>query len=159
MTRFEEQMQFYQQQHQSKANKITHYIGIPVLIFASLLLLNWLRISLFFRWEWSFSWLVILAAVIYYAFLHFRLAILAAVVFSILNWIAIVITAHATILTNIVLFVVLFAGGWALQLLGHYLEKNKPALAVKQPLAQIFIAPLFLLLEAVSALGFENYFV
>ena len=47
-----------------------------------------------------------------------------------------------------------FVLGWALQLLGHRLEGNRPALLTN--LAQIFVAPLFLTAELGFSLGLRR---
>lgn len=47
-----------------------------------------------------------------------------------------------------------FVLGWALQLLGHRLEGNRPALLTN--LAQILVAPLFLVAEMGFALGLRR---
>jgi len=50
-------------------------------------------------------------------------------------------------------FVLLFVGGWILQLVGHVFEGRKPALA--DNLFQIFVAPIFLAAEVFFALGYK----
>jgi uncharacterized membrane protein YGL010W len=50
-------------------------------------------------------------------------------------------------------FLVLFVGGWIIQLVGHAFEGRKPALA--DNLFQIFIAPIFLCAEVFFALGYK----
>lgn len=50
-------------------------------------------------------------------------------------------------------FLILFAGGWALQLWGHVFEGRKPALA--DNLFQVFVAPIFLAAEVFFALGYK----
>ncbi|MEO8204326.1 MAG: Mpo1-like protein, partial [Betaproteobacteria bacterium] len=50
-------------------------------------------------------------------------------------------------------FLVLFAGGWVVQLVGHMFEGRKPALV--DNLFQIFVAPIFLCAEAFFALGYK----
>jgi uncharacterized membrane protein YGL010W len=47
-----------------------------------------------------------------------------------------------------------FAGGWALQLVGHAFEGRKPALA--DNLFQIFVAPIFLVAEVFFAFGLKR---
>jgi uncharacterized membrane protein YGL010W len=50
-------------------------------------------------------------------------------------------------------FLVLFIGGWALQLWGHVYEGRKPALV--DNLFQVFVAPIFLAAEVFFALGYK----
>jgi uncharacterized membrane protein YGL010W len=47
-----------------------------------------------------------------------------------------------------------FVGGWILQLIGHWFEGKRPALV--DNIWQIFVAPLFLMVEALAPLGFKR---
>jgi len=47
-----------------------------------------------------------------------------------------------------------FIGGWAMQLLGHRLEGNRPALL--DNLRQILVAPMYLTAELAFALGWRT---
>ena len=52
------------------------------------------------------------------------------------------------------LFLVTFVGGWIIQFLGHWFEGRRPALF--ESWTQIFVAPLFLVVEALGWLGFYS---
>jgi uncharacterized membrane protein YGL010W len=47
-----------------------------------------------------------------------------------------------------------FVGGWIIQLVGHIFEGRRPALV--DNLWQIFVAPLFLMVEALAPLGIKR---
>jgi uncharacterized membrane protein YGL010W len=47
-----------------------------------------------------------------------------------------------------------FVGGWILQLVGHWFEGKRPALV--DNIWQIFVAPLFLMVEALAMLGWKR---
>ena len=67
-----EQLTVYQQQHKNKINLLTHYIGIPMIIFSLLMLFNWISIDIATRWQISFSWIFLIATLVYYFFLNVR---------------------------------------------------------------------------------------
>jgi uncharacterized membrane protein YGL010W len=56
--------------------------------------------------------------------------------------------------TGWAVFAAAFIGGWILQLLGHHYEGKRPALV--DNFWQIFIAPLFLMVEAFAWLGWKR---
>ena len=55
------------------------------------------------------------------------------------------------------LFFVLFVGGWILQFVGHFFEKQKPAFFSST--SQLLIGPLYVLVEALEALGIAHYVI
>jgi uncharacterized membrane protein YGL010W len=57
-------------------------------------------------------------------------------------------------LTSLYIFPATFIGGWIIQLIGHYFEGKRPALA--DNVMQIFNAPLFLTVEVLFLLGFRR---
>ena len=48
MKTLEQQMSVYLQYHRNTWNKLTHFVGVPILIFSLLIPLGWIRLS------WSF---------------------------------------------------------------------------------------------------------
>jgi uncharacterized membrane protein YGL010W len=74
------------------------------------------------------------------------------VVFSLMLWGAEPLSL-ASLGVSLTWFLLLFVGGWALQLWGHVYEGRKPALA--DNLFQIFVAPIFLAAEVFFALGYK----
>jgi uncharacterized membrane protein YGL010W len=61
--------------------------------------------------------------------------------------------SQASLAASLTWFMVLFVGGWALQLWGHVYEGRKPALV--DNLFQVFVAPIFLAAEVFFALGYK----
>lgn len=138
--------------HRDPRNRLTHYFGVPVIIYAVLIPLALhadtapgvaLRLDRI---------VVVLAALGYIALdpalglsLTLALALLAA-------------AAEATCVLGatpaMAVAAVVFVLGWALQLLGHRLEGNRPALLTN--LAQILVAPLYLTAELGFALGLRR---
>jgi uncharacterized membrane protein YGL010W len=142
--------------HQNRSDQITHYISIPAIIIGSLILLSWITVSIATRWHITFSWIAIILALIYYYRLHVKLAIVMTVVLVILNLICTWIGYPKPTTFSLILFIILFFGGWILLLIGHTLEKNRPPFF--SSLSQIMIAPMFLLIEAIRAMNMGKYF-
>ena len=75
-----EQLRDYRLRHTEKANKLTHYIGIPALILGTLILLSWVSVSIAGQWHISFAWIAVIALLVYYYFLNIKLAAVTTVV-------------------------------------------------------------------------------
>ncbi len=156
MKSLDEQLLTYRQQHTNKINRITHYIGIPAIVFGLLILLNWISIDIATKAEFSFSWLALLGALVYYFLLNRKLVIAAAIVLIPFTFIATLLARPAPTHFSFTLFLILFIGGWALQFIGHFFEKQKPAFMINP--SQLLIGPLFVLTEAIEALKLQKYF-
>jgi uncharacterized membrane protein YGL010W len=151
MKTLEQQMSFYAAYHQDARNKATHFAGVPAIVFSLLIALGWLRldaggISL------SAALVVTVILVLYYLALDVPLGLAMGVVLGLFLWLAEPL-ARAPLATGLTWFLVLFVGGWILQLWGHVFEGRKPALV--DNLFQIFMAPIFLAAEAFFALGYK----
>jgi uncharacterized membrane protein YGL010W len=151
MKSLEEQMGFYAAYHQDPRNKATHFVGVPVIMLSLFIPLGWLRLEL---GSITVTGAIVLAAIVlaYYLMLDVPLALAAAVVTAVLVYIG-NLMALQPISVGITWFLVLFVGGWILQLIGHSFEGRKPALTAN--LFQIFVAPIFLCAEAFFALGYK----
>jgi len=147
----EDQMAFYAAYHQDARNKLTHFIGVPAIVLGVMVALAWLRGD---AGGTTVSGAMVITAVIlvYYLVLDIPLGIAMAVVFGALLYVAEVI-ATLPLKESIAWFLLLFAGGWVVQLIGHVFEGRKPALA--DNLFQIFVAPIFLCAEVFFALGYK----
>lgn len=156
MKSLSEQLLTYQQLHTNKINRMTHYIGIPAIVFGLLMLLNWITINIATKVEISFSWLLLFGALVYYFLLKKRLTIAASIILIPYTFIATLIARHAPTAFSFKLFLILFIGGWALQFTGHLFEKQKPAFMIS--MTQLLIGPLFILTKAIEALGLQKYF-
>lgn len=145
-------MAFYSAYHRHPHNRLTHYFGVPTIVFAVMLGLSYIQVPL---GGTQISVALILMAVLaaYYVYLDPMIGgTLAALSVPFL-----MLADHVTTLpgqTAAIIGAVTFIGGWAVQLLGHKFEGNKPALTAN--LLQIFVAPLFLVAEAYFALGLRK---
>jgi uncharacterized membrane protein YGL010W len=151
MKTLEDQMSTYAAYHQDARNKATHFVGVPTIVFAIMIALGWLRVDL---GGFSLSAALVVSALLlaYYLVLDIPLGLAMGVVFGAMLWAAEAI-ARGPFMTGLAWFLVMFVGGWALQLWGHVYEGRKPALV--DNLFQIFVAPIFLAAELFFALGYK----
>lgn len=151
MKTLEDQMSFYAAYHQDKRNKATHFIGVPAIVVSLMIPLGWLRLDL---GGFTITAALVVTSVLlaYYLLLDIPLGLAMGVVFGLMLWATDPI-AQASLGVGATWFLVLFVGGWALQLWGHVYEGRKPALV--DNLFQIFVAPIFLAAEVFFALGYK----
>ncbi len=142
-------MAVYAAYHRNRWNRLTHFIGVPAIIFAILIPMSWVSLGE----DLSLAHLFLGAVLAYYFLLDVPLALATAVAVGAL-FLAAKLAAGTGIASGWIWFGVFFAGGWIFQLAGHVFEGRRPALA--DNLFQIFIAPIFLVAEAFFALGLKR---
>jgi uncharacterized membrane protein YGL010W len=145
-----EHMAFYAAYHRDPRNVATHAVGVPVIVFSLMVVLS---LAMLPGTGVSLALVVTAALLLYYVVLDGALGIAMAIVLLPLLWLADGVAGAGTA-TALAVFLVLFVGGWALQLIGHKLEGNRPALTAS--LFQVFMAPIFLMAEAFFALGLRS---
>jgi uncharacterized membrane protein YGL010W len=149
-----EQLRAYGAYHQSWWNKVSHFVGVPLVTFALFVLLGWFRFVHAPELPVTAATAFYLAVFLYYLRLDWRIALLQAPFTLALLWLA-DRAAVLPLVESLLLFATTFVGGWVIQLLGHAFEGRRPALT--DNLWQILNAPLFLTVEVVTALGFHRY--
>jgi uncharacterized membrane protein YGL010W len=151
MKTLEDQMSFYAAYHQDSRNKATHFVGVPLIVFSLMIPLGWLRAEVA---GFPLSAALVVSAILlaYYLVLDIPLGLAMAAVFALMLWGAEPLS-QASLGISLTWFLILFVGGWALQLWGHVYEGRKPALV--DNLFQIFVAPIFLAAELFFALGYR----
>jgi uncharacterized membrane protein YGL010W len=147
-----EQLDAYAAYHRDPRNKLTHFVGVPLVTFAIFLFLGWLRFLHAPEVPYTGATLFYLVVFLYYLCLDWKIALLQAPFTLALLWLADRV-ARWPFGESLLVFLATFLGGWAIQLLGHALEGRRPALA--DNLLQIFNAPLFLTTEVATALGYR----
>jgi uncharacterized membrane protein YGL010W len=145
----DQQMAVYAAYHRNPWNRLTHFIGVPAIIFAILIPMSWVSLGE----DVSLAHVFLGAVLAYYFLLDVPLALATAVASAAL-FLAAKLAAGTGIASGWIWFGVFFVGGWIFQLVGHVFEGRKPALA--DNLFQIFVAPIFLVAEAFFALGFKR---
>jgi uncharacterized membrane protein YGL010W len=144
----------YRSFHTKLITQITHYIGIPLVSFALLILFSWIHIRIPGFFDTTLAWLLSVLIIIYYIFLDLYIGATVSIVLIILNLIAAYITHNAPSWHGFKLFLIIFAIGALCQIIGHWFEGRKPALA--RNLKYALIGPLFLVAEIFFCFGFKK---
>ena len=149
MKTLDQQMAIYAAYHLNRWNKLTHFIGVPAIIFSILIPMSWVSIG----GDLTLAHVFVGAVLAYYFLLDVPLALATTVVTGALLYAA-KLAAGTGVVSGWIWFGIFFVGGWILQLVGHVFEGRKPALA--DNLFQIFVAPIFLVAEVFFALGLKR---
>src|SRR5262245_60051193 len=120
MKTLEQQMAIYTAYHRNRWNRLTHFIGVPVIIFSILIPMAWLHLPLGFV-ELSGAAIFVAVVLGYYYLLDIPLAI-AMTAFIVPVTYAAEGVAHMSWQTGLAVFLATFIGGWVLQLVGHVFE-------------------------------------
>jgi len=146
---FERQLAAYSAYHREPRNRLTHFVGIPMIVFSLLALAAPWSLSVG-GIEISAAWIAALAAAAGWIALDplIGAAMLAALVPMVLiaGWAA---GRYGTAGSEW-LFAAFFVGGWIFQFVGHAFERRRPALM--DNLFQAFVGPMFVMAELLAAL-------
>lgn len=138
--------------HRDPRNRLTHYFGVPAIIYSILVPLA-LHADRLAGIALRLDRVVIVLAALGYIAIDPALGLSLTVALTLLA-----AAAEATGLLGstpaLAVAAAAFVLGWALQLLGHRLERNRPALLTN--LMQILVAPLFLTAELGFSLGLRR---
>lgn len=151
---FRRQLASYASVHRDRRNKATHFVGIPVIVFSLQLILSLWRFDLG-DGLWMASLALTVLAVLGWMALDLGIGLVMAVIMA-ASWYAAEALAGAlgSAQSVWIAFIALFAGGWILQFLGHHYEGRRPALI--DNIFQAFIGPMFLVAEAMVAMGLRT---
>lgn len=152
MKTLEEQMSFYLRYHRNPKNKLTHYLGVPLIMFSLLVLLGLVRVQV-----GAVSVTAASVATIALLAYYFRLDAVLAVAMTLFVAVLLIAANRVCALGAPAALSVCgaaFFGGWILQWIGHAFEGRRPAL-FENP-SQAVVAPIFLMAEAFFALGYKQ---
>ena len=143
----------YAAAHQHPFNILVHMIGIPTIMLGVLIPLTWVSVG-------QGATEANLGHVLVFSFFVFYMTLdqIFAIVFLIL---ALLLTELATrlgalpVATSGVIAAAAFFGGYALQFIGHAVEKSMPVL-VKHPVQANLAAPFFTIVELFKLLGLRD---
>ena len=139
----------YAQYHRDRRNIATHFLGIPLIVFAIGVLLA--RGSLF---GINLAWIVCAASAAWYLTRgNLVLGLAVSLVNAALIALAIPLAAGSTaswLGWGLGIFVV----GWVLQFIGHYYEGRKPAFV--DDLVGLLVGPMFVVAEWLFAAGWRH---
>jgi uncharacterized membrane protein YGL010W len=136
----------YAAYHRDKRNIVTHFVGIPLIVWSIGILLS--KGSLF---GWSLAWIVWALATLWYLT---RGNLVLGVATSIVNALLIALaTPFAPLAVGSWLGwgVGIFVLGWVIQFIGHYYEGRKPAFA--DDIVGLLVGPMFIVGEWLFAIG------
>lgn len=150
----ERQLHIYHECHQKMFTKITHLIGVPLIIFSLSIVLNWLELTVHGVGSAPVTWLMIVFLTLYYCLFDWQLALISGAWMLILALIAFFWLGIIPSMQGLYIFLICFFIGWFFQLLGHLIERRKPALV--DNIWQTFSAPLFITLETATWFGFKK---
>jgi len=151
MSNLEQQLSKYAAYHLNHKNILTHFIGIPLIVFSILCLTARAGIDIG-SYKLTLA-IVLIVATIYYLLLDkifgLLMLIILVAVYPLASQIA-QLSLGEWLAASIGFFVV----GWVFQFVGHYFEKKKPAFV--DDVIGLAIGPLFVLAEFIFMLGFRK---
>ncbi|MBN6522956.1 DUF962 domain-containing protein [Acinetobacter pittii] len=152
MSNLEQELSKYAAYHLNHKNILTHFIGIPLIVFSILCLTARAGVDIG-SFKLTLAIVLIAASTIYYFILDkvfgLLMLVLLAAVYPLASQIA-QLSLGDWLAASIGFFVV----GWAFQFVGHYFEKKKPAFV--DDVIGLAIGPLFVLAEFIFMLGFRK---
>lgn len=139
----------YAAYHRDRRNITTHFIGVPMIMFGSLVLLS--RPALVLGGVVLTPAALVLAPVLAWTLSRgaTMLGALTALAWLLLAWLAHQVAADTG--TWLSFGLGFFGVGWVIQFVGHYYEGRKPAFV--DDLVGLFVAPMFVLMEMAARLG------
>lgn len=146
-------MAFYRSYHKTPGCKATHIFGVPLVAFSILIPMGWLSLDLG-TMRASAAMAFVLITLGYYFLLDPLLAIIMTVIMAPVT-LAADRVSQLPFQQSALIFAAAFVLGVAFQLVGHAIEGRKPALMDNFSQA-VFTAPLFLLVEGLTALGWKG---
>ncbi|WP_332605507.1 Mpo1 family 2-hydroxy fatty acid dioxygenase [Acinetobacter sp. ESBL14] len=152
MTNLERLLSQYAAYHLDRNNIVTHFVGIPLIVFSILCLTARAGVEISSVSVTLASVLIVLST-IYYISLDKLFGLLMLILLVLAYPLAVSIAALSMwswLGASIGIFVV----GWVFQFVGHYFEKKKPAFV--DDVIGLAIGPLFVLAEFIFLLGFRK---
>jgi uncharacterized membrane protein YGL010W len=145
MKPIEQNLTQYAAYHRDRRNIATHFVGVPMIVFAIVLALATISIPVG-TLAVTAAAIVSIAISVYYLRQDLVLGITLAVVLFLMCAASSEIIARVPTGTALALAGGVFVAGWALQFLGHKFEGVKPAFY--DDVNQLLIGPLFVCAEA-----------
>jgi len=143
------QLASYATYHRDSRNIATHFVGVPMIVFAVTSLLSRPGFELF-GLHLSPVWFVALAACVFYLRLELRFGLVMSALLGVSAYGASLLAAQSTA-RWLGGSLGLFGLGWVIQLVGHAWEGRKPAFV--DDLVGLLVGPLFVTAEVAFALG------
>jgi uncharacterized membrane protein YGL010W len=142
----------YAEYHRDRRNIATHFVGVPMIVFAVGTLLARPSFTVG-SLEVTPAWIVFAIAALWYLSRHTVLGLATSVAMGALIYLGHLVADGGTsawLATGIGFFVV----GWVIQFIGHYYEGRKPAFV--DDLMGLMVGPMFVMAEALFAFGWNR---
>jgi uncharacterized membrane protein YGL010W len=140
----------YAEYHRDRRNIVTHFVGVPMIVFAVGVLLGGVHFVVA-GIAFTLAWLVYtLAALWYLSRGDLGIGAATALGVGVLVWLGHHLPG-GTMVQWLGWGVGFFAVGWVIQFVGHYYEGRKPAFA--DDLVGLLVGPMFVVLEGLAPLG------
>lgn len=152
MSKLETLLSQYAAYHLDHKNVLTHFVGIPLIVFSIMCLTACLGITVE-GFEITIALVLIIASVVYYLRLDKVFGFIMLVIFAAVYPLSLMI-AKMSLGAWLGWSVGLFFVGWVIQFIGHFYEKKKPAFM--DDVIGLAIGPLFVLAELVFLMGFRK---
>lgn len=152
MSRMEKLLSQYAAYHLDKKNIMTHFIGIPLIVFSIMCLTAKIGFSIA-GFSITLTAFLIVLIVLYYLSLDIFFGILIGILF-ILVYPSSVIIADMSTVHWLFFSIATFIVGWVFQFVGHFYERKKPAFM--DDMIGLAIGPLFVIAEFVFIFGFRK---
>jgi len=141
----------YAEYHRDRRNIVTHFIGVPMIVFGVGVLLAGTSFMLA-GLVLTPAWLVFAAAAAWYLTRgHLGIGLATTVGVGLLMVLAHQVSG-APLFTWLAWGLGFFVVGWIIQFVGHYYEGKKPAFA--DDIIGLLVGPMFVVLELLAPLGF-----
>lgn len=150
MTSFTNQLATYAKYHRDPRNILTHLFGVPIIVFAVIVLLSRPVLFSINLIDVTPAVIAYIAAMAFYLRLDLKFGLLMSVLIG-AGVYAGTFVAALSFTTWLVAGIALFVGGWIIQFVGHHYEGKKPAFV--DDLVGLLIGPLFVTAEVLFALG------
>lgn len=147
-----DQLANYAAYHRDRRNIATHFIGVPMIVFAVTVLLSRPSFSVG-ALTINAAWIVALLAALFYLRLSLGFGVLMSALLAASVAASAVVAAQATTVW-LAWGIGLFLIGWVIQLVGHVYEGRKPAFV--DDVVGLLVGPLFVVAELAFLLGFAH---
>ena len=132
----------YASAHQNKTNILFHLIGIPTIMLGINIPLSWINFDIL-GYTITAAHIITVGLFLFYLTLDTAFSVVFLIMGLIIIEYAIFLSAHPSAIT---ISALAFFGGYALQFIGHAIEKSMPVL-IKHPIQANLAAPFFVVVE------------
>lgn len=143
----------YAASHQHPFNILVHMIGIPTIMLGAFIPMTWLGMEIGVVTV-NLAHVALLGFFVFYLTLDKLFAVVFLVFAFLIAQLATYIGAQPTAPSGIIAAIAFF-GGYALQFIGHAVEKSMPVL-VKHPIQANLAAPFFTVVEMFKIFGLRD---